>query len=187
MDKVALQNWLAVPRTELIAKVAKGLGGHLASLKSRGIDFYGYALHPGEPYDIGRLVGVANQETDIPVPPTDAQYPYYRFCVDEWNTWDHDQFGAANKELAKLNKRFASLHSKVPSDYMMDRYELAHSRTLLEAILQGLLAAKKEKVFGDRKPFLVIWIQDSGNTMFKSVRRLNPEGVYQIFKKVFDV
>lgn len=50
---------------------------------------------------------------------------------------------------------------------------------------KGFLTAKKEGVFGDRKPFLAIWIQDSGNIMFKSVRRLNSKAVYQEFKKVF--
>lgn len=187
MDNLGLQNWLMEPRTKLVEKIAKGVHNHVAFLISRGIDFYGYALHPGEPYDIGNIVGVSNREADIPVPPTDEQYQYYRLCVDEWQTWDHDQFRAASKELGKLNKQFASMHTKDPSDYMMDKFELAHSKSLLEAILKGLEIAKQEGTFGDRKPFLVIWIQDSGNTMFKSVRRLNSKAVYQEFKKVFDV
>ncbi len=159
----------------------------MASLHARGFDFYGYALLPGEPYDVNGIVGVTNREADIKVPPTDDQYQYYRLCVDEWENWDHDQFAAANRLLAKANKQFAALHSKDPSDYMMDKFEIAHSRALLDAILQGLMAAKNEEVFGDRKPFLAIWIQDSGNTMFQSVRRLNSKVVYQEFRQVFDV
>jgi hypothetical protein len=187
VDKVALQHWLKQSRTELVAKIALGVRKHVASLRSRRIDFYGYALHPGESYDIGNIVGITNREADIPVSSTDERYQYYRLCVDEWQIWDHDQFGAANKLLVKLNKQFATMHSKNPSDYMMDRWELAHSRALLNALLQGLLTAKREGVFGDRKPFLAVWIQDPGDTMFKSVRILNSKTVYQEFKKEFDV
>lgn len=187
MDKVALQNWLKEPRTEFAEKIALCVRKHVTSLRSRKIDFYGYALNPGEPYDIGRIVGITNREADIPVPPTDKRYQYYRLCVDEWQVWDHDQFGAANKLLVKLNKQFAAMHEKDLSDYMMDKYELAHSKSLLISILEGLLTAKKEGTFGDRKPFLAVWIQDSGNIMFKSVRRLNSKSVSQEFNKVFDV
>jgi hypothetical protein len=121
------------------------------------------------------------------VPRTDDEYSYYRLCVDEWEIWDHDQFRAANALLETANEQFASLHTKDPSDYTMDKFELAHSKALLDAILGGLWIAKKEGVFGGQKPFLAVWIQDSGNTMFKSVRRLNSKAVYQEFKKVFDV
>ena len=133
------------------------------------------------------IVGITNRETDIKVPHTDDEYFYYRLCVDEWAIWDHDRFGAANALLVKANERFSSMHSKDPSDYMMDKFELAHSQALLDAILQGLWLAKKENVFDGQKPFLAVWIQDSGNTMFKSVRRLNSKAAYQEFMKVFDV
>jgi hypothetical protein len=57
---------------------------------------------------------------------------------------------------------------------MMDDFEIAHSDSLLEAMLCGLEAAKTEGVFGTPEPFLVMWISDSGNDiMTKSVRRLN--------------
>jgi hypothetical protein len=78
------------------------------------------------------------------------------------------------------------MHTKDPSDYMMDEFQIAHSSGLLRAIVKGLSRAKEEGVFGRRERFLVVWIDDSGNTRLKSVRRLNSKEVFQTFKKVFD-
>lgn len=188
MNKAALRKWLAEPRTALVTAVAQGVRDHVVSLKARGITFYGYALHPGEPYHVASIVGVTNRVADIKVPRGDSQYPYYRFCIDEWENWDHDQFGAANVLLKQANERFASMHTKEdPSDFSMDEFQLTHTRGLLKAIVDGLAKAKKEGAFGRQEPFLIVWIDDSAKTMFTSVRRLNSKEVYQTFKKVFDV
>ena len=185
MNKAALRRWLAEPRTDLVAAVAQGVRDHVGFLKACGIDFYGYALHPGEPYHVADIVGVTNRVADIKVPRRHEQYQYYRLCVDEWQNWDHDQFAAANALLAEANERFAAMHTKDPSDFRMDEFQIAHSRGLLGAIVNGLSRAKKGGVFGRRERFLVVWIDDSGRTMFKSVQRLNSNEVYQAFKKEF--
>lgn len=186
MDVPALRKWLAQPRTALVAAVADGVRDHVAALRTSGAEFYGYALLPGEPYDIRSLVVVTNGETDIKVAPDDDQYRYYRYSVDEWAHWHHDGFAAANKLLAEANERFRSLHSKADDDYTMDEFEVAHADGLLGAVVEGLEAAKSGGAFGSTAPFLVVWISDSDHeVMAESVRRLNPKKVAREFAAEF--
>jgi hypothetical protein len=186
VDVAALRKWLAEPRTALVAAVAEGVRAHVQTLRSRGIQFYGYALLPGEPYDIHSLVAVTNIEVDIKVPRTDDQYPYYRYCVDEWAHWDREGFAAANELLVEANERFRSMHTKDEGDYMMDEFEVAHADALLKAIVDGLEAAKAEGAFGRGKLFLVVWISDSGHEIIaESVRRLNSKAVAREFMREF--
>ena len=150
------------------------------------MEFYGYALLPGEPYDINCLVAVTNCEGEIKVPPNDDQYRYYRFSVDEWVHWDHDEFGAANALLADANKQFASLHTPTPGNFEMDEIEVAYSKGLLEAFVSGLNVAKATGTFGSKEPFLVVWVSDSEETiMTESVRRLNSPAIVNEFIAVF--
>jgi Domain of unknown function (DUF4303) len=186
MDVPALRKWLAEPRTALIAAVADGVRAHVETLRSRGIEFYGYALLPGEPYDIHSLVAVTNAEAAIKVAPTDDMYRYYRYSVDEWAQWDHDGFGAANNLLVEANQQFRSMHSKDEGDFQMDDYEIAHANALLEAVVRGLEAAKAAGTFGRGAPFLVVWMSDSGHEiMAESVRRLNTAAVVKEFMREF--
>ncbi len=176
MDVLALRNWLAQPRTALIAAVAEGVLAHVAALHLSGTEFYGYALLPGEVYDIHNLVAVTNGDADIRVSPDDDQYRYYRYSVDEWAHLHHDRFAEANKLLADSNERFRSMHSKSAGDFVMDEFELAHSDALLEAVVSGLSMAKHAGAFAGTEPFLAVWISDSGHSvMVDSVQRLNSE------------
>jgi hypothetical protein len=182
MDVVALRKWLAEPRTRLIAAVAEGVRDHVDTLRSHGIDFYGYALLPGEPYDIHSLVAVTNGVADIKVSPEDSQYRYYRYSVDEWANWHHDGFAAANTMLVEANEQFASLHSKDKGDFRMDEFEIAHANALLDALVRGLGTARDAGVFGEAQPFLAVWISDSGHPIIvESVRRLNTKAVADEF------
>lgn len=182
----ALQEWLATPRPALVQAVADGLRAHVAALRSRGIEFYGYALLPGETYDIRSLVAATNTTSAIKVAPDHPHYRYHRYSVDEWSHYDHDGFAAANALLVAANHQFASLHTKPAGDCMMDDYELAHSQALLDAILQGMVAAKAAGAFGRSEPFLVIWISGSSEPITaESVRRLNPPAVAEEFVREF--
>jgi hypothetical protein len=186
MDTAALRSWLAKPRLDLVAAVADGIRDHVATLRSRGIDFYGYAILPGEPDDIHDLVAVANNEAGIEVPAADKQYRYYRYGVDEWSHWDSDGFASANALLVEANAQFEAMHSKADGDYMMDEFELAHADALLDAIVRGLEIAKDEGVFGSDNRFLVVWISDSDHKiMTESARRLNSAVVFQDFMQAF--
>jgi hypothetical protein len=186
MDPEALRRWLAEPHSELITAVAEGVRAHVATLKERSIGFYGYALLPGEPYDVHSLVAVTNSESDIKVPRTDKLYRYYRFSVDEWARWDHEGFTAANALLVQANQRFAAMHSKAGAGYSMDEFEVAHTEALLEAVVRGLEAAKSAGAFDDTETFLAVWISDSAHPiMCESVRRLNPAAVTSEFMAEF--
>jgi hypothetical protein len=186
MDVAALRKWLAEPRSALIAAVSEGVRDHIGRLRSRGINFYGYALLPGEPYDIHSLVAVTNTEADIKVPRTDGKYCYYRYCIDEWKHWDHDGFAAANALLVEVNERFKSMHAKHAGGYAMDKFEVAHANALLDAVVRGLVDAKHAGVFGRAEPFLAVWISDSGHPIITgSVHRLNPPEVAEEFMKEF--
>ncbi len=178
MDISALQQWLAEPRTALVAAVTQGVHEHVDTLRKRKVDFYGYALHAFEPYQIQINGALANTEANIKVPPTDPQYSYYRYCVDEWPHWDHDGFVAANALLAQERERLAAMHPKEPGDYDSDEFEVAHGNVLLDAMVCGLEAAKAGGVFGEADPYMVVWFSDSWHPMMaESVRRLNPAAV----------
>ena len=186
MDVTALRKWLAEPRTALVAAVADGVRSHVAALRLRGVEFYGYALLPGEPYDVRSLVAATNGEADIKVPPDDDQYHYFRYSVDEWQHYHPDGFVAANKLLAEANERFRSMHSKAEDDCMMDEFEVAHADALLDAVVRGLESAKHAGAFVGIEPFLAVWISDSGHSiMVESVRRLNSEIVSEEFVAEF--
>jgi hypothetical protein len=187
VDVSALRRWLAEPRPALIAAVAEGVRAHVDTLRSRGLEFYGYALMPGEPYDIHSLVAVTNTEADVKVPRTDDQYRYYRYSVDEWAHWDHDGFASANALLVELNERFRSMHTKHDDDFQMDDFEVAHADALLDVVLRGLEAAKAAGTFGGAGPLLVVWISDSGHEiMAESVRRLNSTLLAKEFMREFE-
>ena len=186
MNEKLLRDWLSKPRAALTNAVKRCVREHVQRLHSRGIRFYGFALLPGEHYAINNLVAAHNCESDLEVAVGHEQYRYYRYSVDEWKHYEPEGFEAANRLLGEANLRFASMHAKEEGDYVMDDFEIAHSDSLLEAILRGLEVAKAEGVFGTPEPFLVMWISDSGNDiMTKSVRRLNSAKVARAFEKEF--
>lgn len=186
MDIPALRRWLAEPRPALVTAVVEGVRAHVESLRSRGIEFYGYAIHLGEPYDIHRLVAVTNTQDKIKVSSIDTQYCYYRYCVEEWTHWDQDGFTAANPQLVEANEQFRLLHTRTDDDFVMDEFEVAHTDALLDAIVRGLEAAKAGGIFGASEPFLVIWFSDSSHKiMVESVRRLNSDSVGKEFIQEF--
>jgi hypothetical protein len=186
MRERELKEWLSQPRTALVQAVADGVREHVAQLRSQDVDFYGYALAPGEPPDVRSIVVVTNTEADIKLPRSDDMYRYYRYSVDEWANWEHGGFAAANALLAESNRQFASLHSKPAGDCMPDEFDNAYGEALLHAVLDGLEIAKSGNAFGDKMPFLAIWISDSDHKIiFESVRRLNPTTVANEFLREF--
>jgi Domain of unknown function (DUF4303) len=185
MDGEALRKWLREPRRALIAAVAAGVRDHVAALRARGTEFYGYALLPGEPYEVTDLVAATNSEADVKVPPSDPLYRYYRYSVDEWAHYEPGRFAAAADLLAADHRDFRAMHGKADGDEHMDEFEVAHARVLLDAVAGGLEAARDGGVFGG-ETFLAVWISDSGHPIIaESVRRLNPAAVAQQFMAEF--
>lgn len=182
IDNAILSKWLSQERTELILAIAQSISNHVSLLNSQGIDFYGYALLPGEPYDINSIVVAFNRESDIEVSSEHEAYRYYKYGVDEWSHWVYDGFDIVNKLLEKANAEFSSMHTSDEDNYIMDEYEILHSDALLEAIVRGLETASHNGVFGTKNPFLVVLISDSDHKITnESVLRLNSEIVIRDF------
>jgi hypothetical protein len=186
MLKDAVNALLAEIQPAVVAAVAEDVKRHVDSLFANQTEFYGYALLPGELYDIQSLVVVTNAESDINVPITDEQYRYYRFAVDEWTNWENNEFAIAGTLIAHATERFASMHEREGDKFQMDDCEIAFARGLLEALVSGLDAAKSAGAFGDTEKFLVVWISDSDEpAMFESVTRLNSPEVAAEFAAEF--
>lgn len=170
----------------LVAAVTHDIEKHVARLVETGREFYGYALLPGEFYDMHSVIVATNGETDIKVSIPDNLYRYYRFSVDEWTSWEHDEFGSTNSVLVEANKRFQSQHSREHDHFQMDECEVAFASGLLESLVNGLDAAKKAGAFGDTEKFLVVWISDSDvPIMLESAKRLNSATVATEFAVEF--
>lgn len=185
IDDAMLRNWLSQERTELTSAIFNAVSNHVSALSSQGIDFYGYALLPGEPYDINRIVAAFNCELDIKVSTEHEDYGYYKYIVDEWLHRLYDGFDSVNKLLEKANTEFLSMYTKDENNYLMDEYEMLHSDSLLEAVVRGLEIAKENGVFGTKNLFLVVWISDSDHKIInESVCRLNSKTVMHDFMAV---
>ncbi len=186
IDNAILSKWLSQERTELILAIAQSISNHVSLLNSQGIDFYGYALLPGEPYDINSIVVAFNRESDIQVSSEHEEYRYYKYSVDEWSHWVYDGFDTVNKLLEEANAEFSSMHTKDENNYLMDEYEILHSDVLLEAVVRGLEIASHNGAFGTKNPFLVVWISDSDHKIInESVHRLNSQAVTRDFMAEF--
>jgi hypothetical protein len=153
----ALTKWLSEPRTALTKAVTDCVRDHFTSLHKQGIRPYGYALLPGEPYDLHRVVAAYNCETDIKVPVGDKLYRYYRYSVDEWVHYVHDGYDRANQCMVDANVEFADMHED-----------------------------DEAGVFGGSEIYLAMWISDSGHEiMAQSVRRLNVPAVVKEYMAEF--
>ncbi|GJJ00095.1 hypothetical protein RugamoR64_06330 [Duganella rhizosphaerae] len=170
----------------LVAAVTHDIEKHVARLAAIGREFYGYALLLGESHDMRGVVVVTNSESDIKVPVSDNLYRYHRFSVDEWTSWERDEFGNTNSVLVEANKLFQSQHSREHDSFLMDECEVAFVGGLLESLVNGLEAAKKAGAFGDTEKFLVVWISDSNvPIMSESAKRLNSATVAAEFTEEF--
>ncbi len=170
----------------LIAAVAEDVRNHMARLDATGREIYGYALLPGEFYDIHSIVVATNSESEIKVPFSDYLYRYYRYSVDEWMNYDHKEFAKTNSVLLVANERFKAQHTREAESYQMDECEVAFANGVLDALVNGLDAAKKAGAFGNKEKFLVVWISDSDvPIMSESSLRLNSAAVAADFSAEF--
>jgi hypothetical protein len=185
MDEDELAKWASQTRPEVSDAVAADLRDHLTAIPSPD-DVYGYAILPGDPTTsadgIGSLVAVYNRRADISVGPDESEFTYYKYSVDEWHHWDHGKFPRSDSILTSLNAQFAAAHQKDADDFEIDELQQAYSKSLLDAILDGVAIVKSEGRFSQTVEFLAIWISDSDNPILEeSVRRLNSPEVAEEF------
>lgn len=193
MTNANLQAWLDRDDVELINTIKLEIRQHLTKLKASGNNFYGYAILPGESYLIQNIFPAFNRESDIKSENSDDSDDdiYYRYCVDEWENWEYDEFPKTNKLIDLLNSQFKELHPKKypdkPSmeDFFLDDFEVAHVDKLLDAILTAMIELKHDGLF-DSDKFLIIWFSDSDDDIInKSVKELNSTIVYENFRQEF--
>lgn len=186
MNFSELKNFLEEVRPRIIEAVTDDACSHFATLLENGTEFYGYAVLPGDPFDIHELVAVTNALSEIKVSAESSQYRYYRYSVDEWSHWHRGQFAASSLILADASRKFAAAHTGQNGNYSRDEIELAYCEGLLEAITTGIEMAKESSTFPQGKVFFAVWVSDTGSdTVSTSVRRLNSPGVTAEYLKEF--
>lgn len=184
MNKRDLEAWLDRDDRELSDSIASEIRKHVTGIEARGEDFYGYAILPGDYYDINNLVGAFNREDDIAKENIDDNY--YRYSVDEWSHYELDEFPISNAFIDHRNSCFHEQHVKDdPENFRMDQFEIAHADKLLDTILNAMITLRHEGVIGGDRSFAVIWIPDSDHDIiYKSVKELNSDTVIEAFMKM---
>ncbi len=182
MNEDTLKSWLATKRADLKDAVKIAVSLHVEKLKSQYKDLYGYAILPGEPYEVNSLVAVFNRESEVK-----ENSAYYRYSVDEWENWDQDALASVTPLIDKLNERFRSLHTSDPESFEMDEYEIAHISCFHSTFLSALQELNDENVFDiGGENFVAIWISDSDHDIiFKSVCAMNSDKIVKEFMDEF--
>lgn len=181
-----LQAWLQSDATELVATIVADVQRHIATLRSKGDTFYGYAVLPGDyctQPNPASLVVAFNRETDIA--PENLEQPYYRYSVDEWQNYVHDGFDDTNSQLESHLAGFKELHTRANDSYLLDEYEIAFVEKTNRAILDAMLELKRNGTFGN-DTFLIIWFSDSDDEIMNvSAKTLNEAQVYEQYASEF--
>lgn len=186
-SKTSLDEWLKRDDPELEAAIVADVGRHISALRSSGETFYGYAVLPGDyrtQPNPATLTVAFNRESDID--PQNAGNAYYRYSVDEWNSYVHDGFDASKAKLESSLKHFRSIHSRSPDSFELDEHELAFMGKTNRALLNAVLKLQRNGTLG-KDTFAVVWLHDSpDNIMFESAKALNKPEVYRQFKSEFE-
>ncbi|MBI1247819.1 DUF4303 domain-containing protein [bacterium] len=183
MNTNDLESWLKSDDPDLIATIVADIKHHVATIRSAGQTFYGYAVLPDDylaAYEPGSISVAFNRESDIsPEHRKDAEsYPYYRFSVDEWEHYVHEGFHATNFQLKSMWARFKE-------DASSSELERAMFDKVNNDILQALLQLKVDGTF-TKDDYVIIWIPDSDyDIMTKSAKALNSPEIFEQFSAEF--
>ncbi|MBV6624339.1 MAG: DUF4303 domain-containing protein [Rivularia sp. (in: Bacteria)] len=184
---MTLQKWLNRDDTELINIIKSEVCQHISKIHAIGVKFYGYAILPGTSYSVDNLVAAFNCKTDISSENTNDTY--YRYSVDEWENYVHNEFINTNKLINSLNSQFKELHvEKNVNNFVMDEFEIAHITKLHKAILIALNELRHNGLFGNNNNFVIIWIPGSDDEIiYQSAKVLNSACVYETFMREFGI
>lgn len=81
--------------------------------------------------------------------------PYYRYSVDEWQNCVSEGFDNTNAQLASQLSQFRELHTRANDGFELDEYELTFVARTNRAILDAMLALKRNETF-DADTYLII-------------------------------
>jgi hypothetical protein len=178
-----LREWLKRERLELLDSLKVAIRKHLANLRPRYPDLYGYALLPEDACEVQYINAAWNWKSNIK-----KNTVYYRYSVDEWPQ-DYEMLKPVHSLLSDLNRQFEELHpERERDDLLYDDYEIAHRQAYHDVFLKALLELKGEGVFNFAKaePYLAIWIPDSTHKiMGVSVMALNSPAVVNEYASEF--
>ena len=150
-------------------------------LLSQNPELSGFALLPGETYEVDALGSVSSKDP--------ANAPYFSLCPDEWNDW-HEEFSSLSPTIHKLNTDFRLAYPP-PNELMKDDTEMLLVAKFHNTFLQALSELKSEGLFqvNGNSVFVLIWISDTDidGIVKDSVQQLNsPRLVASFLKEMED-
>lgn len=184
MKREIYQVWYLNAQKDLKNVLKNEIRKHIMKLKKKYPDLYGYAILPGESYEVNTLVVVYNRVSDIK-----EEAAYFRYSIDEWENWDHNALASINSQIKEINDNFRSWHPDNSKNISLDIIEQYHISSLHEIILSALKDLVEEDLFdfGIQERFIAIWISDSDSEIkVRSIRELNTEKVIKEYLEEFE-
>ena len=184
MKREIYQVWFLNAQKDLKNILKNEMRKHIIELKEEYDDLYGYAILPGESYEVNTLVVAYNRVSDIK-----EESAYFRYSIDEWENWDHNALASINSRIKEINDNFYSWHPENSKSIYLDKIKQSHISSFHEIILSALKDLAEEDLFdfGSHERFIAIWISDSNSEIIKkSIRELNTEKVIKEYFEEFE-
>lgn len=123
-------------KTSLIETIKFEVKDNIEKIRSTNEGLYGYAILPGDWYEVGSLAAAYNTESDIKHEELEEPI-YYRYSVDEWENYDHDMFPKSNsmlkpyqEELQKILDIYEDNYDKETTDIKSNFADFIYSSVL---------------------------------------------------------
>jgi Domain of unknown function (DUF4303) len=174
-------------KESLIETIKLEVKDSIDKIISTNEDLYGYAILPGDWYEVGTLAAAYNIESDIKTEELEDPI-YYRYSVDEWENYDHSIFQKSNAILKPYQEELQKILNIYEDNYDEETTDLKSSFAdfIYASTLTALFEYRKEPANYSENIFLAIWVADSSNEIVdQSIMELNPESVSKLFFSYF--
>lgn len=150
---------------------------HFEQLKLKNPDLCGFAIMPGEPYEVVSPFCISCNKSEF-----EDEFDY---SPNEWENY-HAPLKDLDSLIENLNSKFKSIHQSNKNDFSLDDTEIAFIEKYHTTLLEALYELKKEKIFQNKEEdvFVLIWFSDNDidGIISKSVSLLNSEEKFISFK-----
>lgn len=178
MSREKLDSWLKRDDSELVSSIVQELTAHLATIETDQLTGYAVQVLDGANHR-GEYLTVAWTTVQ-------ADDTYMKYCAYEWEDTSEEALSKSQAMLLERHKTFESLHTKDPSDYMMDDDEVANLAQLETCVLTALKKLRGEEAF-PKSAFAVVWCPQSPTDLTPlSVKELNSKAVTKEYLTEFD-
>lgn len=153
----------------LIESIKSDLKNSIDKVRSSAENLYGYAILPGDYFEVGSLVAAYNTQSNIK--PAELASPvYYKYSVDEWLNYDRTVFKKSNAILEKQKLSLQEFCDSYEDQYEVEieELEIRFADAIYKLIMESLNQFRKEFYCQYSDLFLVIWVSDSGNDIIHS-------------------